>query len=175
MQAGQQIGNRYGVTARLQTSTQNEVQTLTGGATSGTFRLQFGTVQSGILNFNDSAATIQAALRLMSNIAPLGVACTGGPLNTTPVVCTFSNQYAGVDVPLLQVVSINLAGGTVTPSATTAPATKAYSNTNLATITDMRTALGLIDGTTFTSAVLDKMSFNDMTYAVRQLQDAQTV
>jgi len=176
MQAAQQLGNFMNFTARQGTATQKEVQTLTGGATSGTFRLSFGTQQTGVLNFNDSAATIQTALRALSNIGPTGVSCTGGPLNTTPVVCTFDGPYAAVDVPLLTMQSINLAGGTVTPSATTAMASKSFAAPLIMDdVATMRSRLATISGTTFTTAVLEKMTLNDMVYALRVLDYPQTI
>lgn len=175
MQNNQMIGNRDGVVAVLGTSSQNEVQTITGGATSGTFTLTFGTVATTTLNFNDSAATIQTALRAIPAIGATGVNCTGGPLNTTPVVCTFVGKLAGVDVPLLTMQSINLAGGTVTPSATTAPVVTAFNDTNLGTIAAARARLAVVDAATYTSAYLDKMTYNDMVYALRVADNPQTV
>lgn len=180
MQTAQQLGNYHGFTQRQGTATQSEVQTLTGGATSGNFRLRFGTLfdyqETGNIAFNASAATIQTALRALSNIGSTGVNCAGGPLNTTPVTCTFVGPYAAVDVPLLQVVSVDLAGGTVTPSATTPMTSVAFAAPvimdNVAT---MRARLAAISGTTFTTAVLEKMTENDMVYALRVLDYPQTV
>lgn len=179
MQSGQKIGSNVGVTSRQGTATQNEVQTLTGGATSGNFRLRFGTVlnyaETGNIAFNASAATIQTALRALSNIGSGGVNCAGGPLNTTPVTCTFVGQYDAVDVPLLQVINVDFAGGTITAANTTAMASGAFDDPDMDTIAKMRTRLAAINGTTFTSAYLDKMTENDMRFALRQMDEPWTI
>jgi hypothetical protein len=103
-------------------TSQNEQQTLTpsGGAdtpTGGTFVLTLDGVATSALAFNSTAAQIVAALT-----AAFGVAictATGGPINTTPVVLTFINDYAARDVPMVTVTN-NLTGGTptLTPSET---------------------------------------------------------
>lgn len=175
MQAAQQLGSNIGVTSKQGTATQSEVQTLTGGATSGTFRLRFGTEETSVLTFDDTAADIQAALRALSNISATGVVCAGGALNSAPVTCTFAAEYADVDVPLLQVVSIDLAGGSVTPTLTTAKASTAFIDADMNTVAAMRTRLAAIDGAYYTSARLDALTYNDMVYALRLHDNPQTI
>lgn len=173
--ANTQIGNTVGVIEVQGTASQSEVQTVTGGATSGNFKLRFGTQETANIAFNASAATIQTALRNLSNISATGVACSGGPLNTTPVVCTFGAEYAAVDVPTLVVVNVDLAGGTVTAANTTAMASGPFFDSDMSSIAAMRTRLTAIDGTLYASAYLDKMSYNDMKYALRQHDAPQTI
>ncbi len=43
----------------------------------------------------------------------------------------------------------------------------AYTDTDLNTNATMRARLTAISGTTYTAAVLDQMTFNDMLYAIR--------
>lgn len=80
----------------------NEVQSLVAtGATAGTFTLGFNGQTTTALQWNDSAANVQAALRALNNIGAPDVVCTGGPLPTTPVVITFGGALASTDVPTL--------------------------------------------------------------------------
>jgi hypothetical protein len=98
----------------------NEVQTLTQtGSGIGKFRLKFGTDLSELLDYDATAATIEAALVKLPSIGTMGplttvpgavtvaptpnpvwrhsrvnVVCTGGPLGTAPITLTFSG--AGV-------------------------------------------------------------------------------
>lgn len=46
---------------------------------------------------------------------------------------------------------------------------------NYTSITALRARLAAISGTTYTSAVLDQMSVNDMVYAVRMNDDKTTI
>lgn len=49
----------------------------------------------------------------------------------------------------------------------------AYTDSDLANITTMRARLTAIDGTTYSATNLNKMTYNDMVYAIR-LNDAPT-
>lgn len=169
------IGNVHGVTQVQGTASAVEVQTITGGATSGNFKLRFGTQETANIAFNAAAATIQNALVALSNISSNGVFCGGGPLNTTPVTVAFTGEYSAVDVPTLVVVDVDLAGGTVTCAQTTPLASDAFFDADMANITAMRTRLAAINGTTYTSAYLDKMTENDMIYALRIHDAPQTI
>lgn len=46
---------------------------------------------------------------------------------------------------------------------------------NLVTITALRSALSTFDAFTYTSAVLDQMTVNDMLFAVRSISDPSTI
>jgi hypothetical protein len=86
----------------------NDVQTLTqqGSPTGGDFKLVY-TSPAQTLDYTDriawnaSATDVQSALRAVPGIGSTGVTCTGGPLNTTPVVCTFVGPLANTDIPVL--------------------------------------------------------------------------
>ncbi len=96
----------------------DEVQTLTitGTPTGGTFKLRFRGYNTTALDWNSTAAEIDAALELLATIGTGGVTCSGGPLPGTPVVITFAGQLADKNVSTIQVVDAALTGGT-TPAA----------------------------------------------------------
>ena len=87
----------------------NEVQSLsTGGVvTGGTFQLAFADPMSGALQttaaiqWNASAAAIQAALENLAAIGVGNVTCSGGPLPNYPVTITFQGNLAGQNVAQL--------------------------------------------------------------------------
>lgn len=66
--------------------------------TSGTFKLTFRGQQTSSIAYNASAATIQAALEATPTIGPGNVACSGGPINTTPVLVVFIGALGGQDI-----------------------------------------------------------------------------
>ncbi len=93
------------------------------GATSGAFEIeltdQFGeTATSASIAFNDTAAEVETALQGMSNIGTGNVVCTGGPLPTTPVVCTFGSALANLFVPEFEITASTLAGGSAAVTVT---------------------------------------------------------
>lgn len=92
----------------------NEVQTISSPSnpTGGTFTLKFGSQTTAPIAYNASAATIQAALILLSNIPSGSVACSGGALPGTPVTVTFQDELAATDVSLLVVDATSLTGVT---------------------------------------------------------------
>lgn len=89
----------------------NEKQqvTLAGPPTGGTFTLAFDGQTSGAIAYDASAATVQAALEALSNIAPGDVVVTGNA--TGPYIVEFKGTYRGIDVPLLIGVGSSLTGG----------------------------------------------------------------
>lgn len=96
----------------------NEVQTITGTATGGTATYSFGGAATAAQTNTVSAATLQTALRALSTINGANVTCTGGPLGTNPIVCTFSGTLAGTDVAMI-VVGAGYTGGSATVVETT--------------------------------------------------------
>lgn len=79
----------------------NEVQSITGAA-GGAWTLTFDGATTTSLTTTDTATNIQNALNALPNIGAGGVACTGGPLGTSPVVVTFSGVLVQKrNVPLL--------------------------------------------------------------------------
>lgn len=119
------------------TAAVNDVQTLTIGATGGTYTISYTDPISGVvkttaaLNYNDNAATQQAAMNAAGVLGASGVAVT----STGPWVYTFSGAaYAGKAQPLLTVNTSLLTGGTASFAHTTGGAAagvlKAYASGN---------------------------------------------
>lgn len=77
----------------------NEVQQLatTGTPTQGTFTLTYDGQTTSALDFDSSAAEVDAALEALSNIGSGDVTCTGGPL-PTPIDIEFTGSLAATDV-----------------------------------------------------------------------------
>lgn len=96
----------------------NEIQTvtITGGPTGGTFTLTYAGQTTAGIPYNATPAQVQAALRLLSNIAPAGVKATGTALPAGSVAVEFVNQLGGTDVAAMTANSAGLTGGT-TPTA----------------------------------------------------------
>lgn len=94
----------------------NEVQTvtITGTPTGGNFVLIFKGFSTTPLLFSANAATVQAALELVSSIGTGGVTVTGGPGPATPYVVTFVGQNAGINLP--QMTATNTFTGGASPA-----------------------------------------------------------
>jgi len=104
----------------------NEVQTITQGATGGTFNLKVivdGQVETTApIAWNAAASAVESAIEALS-IVPSGEASGGGgALNSAPVTITFSGSLGSRDVAILAVDSAGLTGGT--KLATVAETTK---------------------------------------------------
>jgi hypothetical protein len=92
----------------------DEVQSLSNtDATGGTFTLTFGAQTTTPLPYNATAAQIQVALVLLTNINFGDVQVTGGPINEQPVTITFVNRLGATDVTQILVNNTGLTGGTV--------------------------------------------------------------
>lgn len=104
----------------------SDVQTITSTGTGGTFTITKDGATTGPIAFNATAATIQTALQALSTIGSGNVTCTGGPVSTTPVVCTFAAALANATETLMTVNNASLTGGTATIAHTTV-GTPAYS------------------------------------------------
>lgn len=92
---------------------------ISGTPTGGTFQLAYGGFTTSALANNAAAADVQAALEALPSIGTGNVACTGGALPGTPVVCTFQGALASRPVALMTVATSALTGGT-NPAVTTA-------------------------------------------------------
>ena len=97
----------------------DEVQRVTlPTGTGGTFTIGFGGQTTSALAYNASAATVQAALEALSNVAPGDVAvagAAGGPYDVT-----FSGAYAAAEVEPLALDASGITGvGTVAVSTVT--------------------------------------------------------
>ncbi|MHC4487668.1 MAG: flagellar hook-basal body complex protein [Planctomycetota bacterium] len=96
----------------------DEVQTISGTATSGTFTLSHGTETTGTMGYNATAVQIETALEALTGIDDVTVA--GGPLGTAGVTVTFDGAAVDeTDHALLTVNNVDLLGGTVSASETT--------------------------------------------------------
>lgn len=119
-----------GVTLVNAFGSDNETQTITSTATSGTFTLSYTYPLTGEvltttpLNFDATTGQISAALQALVTTGGLfpflaaDISVTGGPLNTTPVNVTFQGFYTDKDVAPLSLTSIDLAGGAANVATT---------------------------------------------------------
>ena len=102
--------------SELTSAATNEVQTLTQGATGGTFNLKVivnGLVETTApIAWNAAASAVETAIEGLS-IVPSGEGtCAGGALNSTPVTVTFSGSLGSRDMSIMAVDSSGLTGGT---------------------------------------------------------------
>lgn len=108
----------------------NEVQTatITGAPTGGTFTLTYSGQTTAAIAYNATAATVQAALEALSNLAPGDVVVTGNAGG--PYTLTFGGTLLGDNVASLTATA-SLTGGTspgVTMATTTAGGTATASD-----------------------------------------------
>lgn len=111
----------------------DEIQTLTmsGGPTGGTFTLTFGGQTTTGIAYNASAATVQSALQALSSIGSGNVTCTGGPINTTPVVVEFTSTLGFTNQATITANSTGLTGGS-SPTVNVAVTQNGQAWTNVA-------------------------------------------
>jgi hypothetical protein len=103
----------------------NEKQTITitGTPTGGTFTVTLNGVTSGAIDFDATAAEVDAALEAMSNIDAGEVSVTGGPGPGTAWVVEFTGDLGGTNVSLMTATG-SFTGGTdpaVAITTTTSP------------------------------------------------------
>lgn len=95
------------------------VQTLSMGAvTAGTFTLSYLGQTTGAIQWNATAAAVQAALVALSTIGAGNVVCSGGPFPGTAVVVTFQGNLGNQAVAALTHTDA-LTGGVMTITQTT--------------------------------------------------------
>jgi len=105
----------------------DEIQTLTmdSGASGGTFTITYSGQTTSALAYNVSAAAMETALELLSNIDAVGVTgAAGGPWTVT-----FGGSLAGTDVDLMTTNASSVTGGgtqDLTVSASTAASGPAF-------------------------------------------------
>lgn len=109
-----------GTTLGQITASANDVQTVTVGATGGTYKLKVeypvGNIQTtAALAFGASNATIQSALQALSNVGSGNAVVTG----TGPFTVTFQGNLAALPIPVMTVDNTAATGGTVTVAHTT--------------------------------------------------------
>jgi hypothetical protein len=88
----------------------NEVQVIASGGPVTSYVLTFDGQSTGAITGTANAATAQAALEALSNLAPGDITITGGPLNTADLVITFGGTLAGINVPQITVVATGISG-----------------------------------------------------------------
>jgi len=100
----------------------NEKQTVTigGTPTGGTFTLTFNSQTTAAIAYNASAATVEAALELLSTIGQGNVQVTGSAGG--PYTVEFVGALAGQNVAALTIDITSLTGGTPTGQIATATA-----------------------------------------------------
>lgn len=99
----------------------NELVRIAVNATSGTWTATFGAATTSALQFNATAAQVEAALVALSTIDAGDVIVSGGPGDsgaTTPYYVQFVGSKAGTDVGTLSVTDVTLSGGGDTVVAT---------------------------------------------------------
>jgi hypothetical protein len=108
-----QLQNKSANTVRIKIGSpfllaQSSVQTVTYSAppTAGVFQIKIGPNQTGNLNFNDSNATIQAAVENLASVGVGNVAVTGS--FAAGHVYTFQAGKANVAMPIVQILASTL-------------------------------------------------------------------
>lgn len=91
----------------------DEIQAITksGTVSGGTFTITYSGQTTSAIAYDASAATIQAALEALSNLAPGDVFVSGGPISTGRVHIRFAGTLAGTNVAAITVDSTSLTGG----------------------------------------------------------------
>lgn len=97
--------------------------TVTGGTpSSGKFNIACtaggSTTNTANINYNDSAATIQAAIEALANFGSGQVTCTGGPLPGTAVTITAAGTLALATVTFAMQTSSNTMNNSAAPTFT---------------------------------------------------------
>lgn len=110
---------RFPVDAAALTTKTDEEQAITksGTVTAGTFTITYSAQTTAAIDFDATAAEIQAALEALSNVAPGDVVVSGGPINIAPVVIIFQGTLAATNQTEITIGSGSLTGGgTYVPS-----------------------------------------------------------
>jgi len=119
--ANSKDGNHWGVGPYdVVDSAGNEIQrvTITGSPTGGTFTITYAAQTTTGIARNATAATVQAALEALSNIAPGDVLVTGGPGPDIPYTVEFMGTLGHADLAQMTATS-SLTGGTTPAVAVT--------------------------------------------------------
>lgn len=98
----------------------SEVQTITVDATGGTFTITFNGETTTAIAEAATAATVQAAMEVLSSIDPGDVTVTGDAGG--PFTFTFAGQYLGENVPVMTTNAGSLTGGAGTAVVATTTA-----------------------------------------------------
>jgi flagellar hook protein FlgE len=132
----------------------DEIQTIaiTGSPTGGTFTLSYGGATTATpLDWDATAAEIDAALEGLSTIPASGVTCAGGALPGTAVTVTFDGTTLDeTDVAMITIDTTGLTGGT-SPAGTVTETTKG------------RAVQGVLGGNATASLVNGRITITDAT------------
>jgi hypothetical protein len=136
----------------------NERQTIGAhDSTGGTFTLTYSGQTTAAIAWNANAATVQAALEALSNVAPGDVAVTGGPLPAQTTV-EFKGAIGESNVTQMTSNGTNLTGGSDTvPIATTVAGVAPNTNADKAATVWVIDADGLDPGTAARTRILDAL------------------
>lgn len=108
----------------------SEVQRITpsGTISGGTFTLTYDGEETDPIDWDATAAEVEAAVEALANVGSGNVVGSGGPLPGAFVAITFAGALAGLPVPELVVDDGNLtgAGATLTVTTTTAGVQGSY-------------------------------------------------
>lgn len=97
----------------------NEVQRVSLANTDGgTFTLTYAGQTTANIDWDASAAEVDAALELLSNVGAGDLTCSGGPLPSTPVSVTFGGSLAGTNVSEMTITTTNLTRSAATITVT---------------------------------------------------------
>jgi hypothetical protein len=132
-----------GCTLRTNNTNTADVQTIsiTGAPTGGSFPIGFGNAVA-IAAYNTNAASLQTTLQAMTSIGNSNINCSGGPLPTNGIICTFAGT---LNTGLQAVFSTNSAGLT---GGTNAAVSVAHTTSGLPSNTIVLTAgIPLVWGT----------------------------
>lgn len=110
----------------------NEVQTVTvtGTPTGGTYTLILDGQTTSALDYNATAAEVEAALEELSNIDVGDLTVAGGPHPGTAITVAFGGSWELTDVPLMTADDALLTGGT-TPAVGVATTTAGSTTTEV--------------------------------------------
>lgn len=100
-------------------SSETQTVTITGGPTGGTFTLTFNGQNTAAIAYNATAATVQAALEALNNIAVGDVKVTGNAGG--PYTVVFGGNFAGDNVAQMTANGAGLTGGTTPAVNVTTP------------------------------------------------------
>lgn len=97
----------------------NEVQRISLANTDGgTFTLTYAGQTTAAIDWDASAAEVDAALELLSNVGSGDLTCSGGPLPSTPISVTFGGSLAGTNVSEMTITTTNLTRSAATITVT---------------------------------------------------------
>ena len=98
-----------------------DVQTVTEtvGTNGGAFDLNYNGAVTNTLAYNSNAATVQTALQALATIGSGNMNCTGGPLPTNGIICTFAGALNTGVRPTMIAGQGSLTNGSVAVAHTT--------------------------------------------------------